>query len=493
MTPEQEPMIDPTSVDEQILELDAEDEPGFVQLGHWVLFNHHLSPVARVLYAELAAFVNRSRRRAGDTHVWPTLPMLAVSIGVGSGDQVTAYLDELVQVGAIVRRSTYDPKGRRTRNRYGVRFNPLRGHTNHLGVIMAHLKPIADDPKQVSAQAKSTKAVIKARREQAKVERAEGLTDPLSLAPAPYPLPVPDGNGKSAGGQVPQKTGGRTPKISGAYPRKLGSNNTQEPTTGSTEQQVEEGDARAREAEQSSSDGWGVNAGPGPAPSAPEPSGVARAMIGAVATRLGESLTPDQHRALAARYDSALAAVADLAASGADVHASHLAEYIDVGYHRADGSRTYDNLYAVLKHRLSEPEVRAKLPGIVARQAASEAPAAGGAWGVGAASTPPAPAASPNRCRVHGTRYILDPSGHGRSCPACGTDGESPTKPELPASASKVLDMLLPPAQESSPYGEHCGNERCHRETRVIICRDGDRVWAQPCPTCRPGESRQAS
>ncbi|MET9713634.1 hypothetical protein [Nocardiopsis alba] len=492
-----ETMLDPEGLDDsQMLELEAEDEPGFVQIGHWVLFNYHLSPVARALYGVMAGYVNRHRRRRGDTQVWPTLPMLAILIGVGTGDQVTPYLDELVQVGAIVRRSTYDPKGRKTRNRYGVKFNPPRGHTNRLDVIMAHLRPIADgktttpDGKTrtlVQDEAQRTKEIIKVRREQAKTERASGLAGPVTLALPPYPLTVPAGNGKTAGHGVPEKTRVRTPENSGTYPKKLGSNDTQVPTTGSREREEGE-DARARE--DFASEGWGVSAGKDSStPSAPEPSQAARAMIAATATRLGEPLSPAEHQTLAAKYDAAVAVINSLAASGADVAPSHLAEYIDVGYVRPDGTRTYDNLYAVLKHRLSESEVRAKLPGFVARQAASEASGTSGAWGVGTSPAPrpaAAPSASPNRCRIHGTRYIPDRSGHGLACPACATDDEAPAEATQPDTPTPALDKLLPPATPENPYGEHCGNNACNREQRTILHRSGDHVWAVPCPVCRP-------
>lgn len=486
-------MLDTDGVDEsQVLELDAEDEPGFVQLGHWILFDYHLSPTARTLYGLMAAYVNRSRRRRGDTDVWPTLPMLAVLIGVGTGDQVTPYLDELVQVGAIVRRATYDPKGRKTRNRYGIRFNPRPGHTNELGVIMAHLNPLADDKKAVAAEAKKTKKLIQARREQAKNERAAGLAEPPSLSLPPYPLVVPVGNGKTAGRGVPEKTRVRTPKNSGTYPKKLGSNNTQVQTTG----EVGEEDARARETAEFSSEGWGV-AGAAPAPSAPEPSptGVAAQMIAAVADRLGESLDPDQHRTLAIQYEAAVQVVRAMAAEGVDVHVSHLAEYADAGYHRADGTPTYDSLYAVLSYRLGEAQVRAKLPGFAARTATSGAPGAGGAWGTGGAGVAPRGTAPGRRCLVHGTLYVANPSGFGLHCLACA-DTHPHTDPSpgpVDPGPRQVWDALPDPAPESaSPYGEHCGNNACNREARIILRRDGDRVWGEPCPVCRPGEGEAA-
>lgn len=486
-----ETMFDTDGIDDsQVLEIEAEDEPGFVQVGHWVLFNYYLSPVARCLYGQMAAYVNRIRRRRGDTDVWPTLPMLAVLIGVGTGDQVTPYLDELVQAGAIVRRATYDPKGRRTRNRYGVRFNPPAAHTNNLGVIMAHLRPIASKKENVAAEAKHTKAIIKIRREQAKNERAAGLAEPPSLSLPPYPLTVPDSNGKTAGQGVPEKTGVRTPKNSGAYPKKLGSNNTQVPTTGSREKQGEEEDARARETAGSSSEGWGVQpaATAQPAIPAPEPNGVAAQMIGAVARRLGEHLTPEQHQVLAAKYEAAVAVVQAMMAERVDVHPSHLPEYIDAGYHRPDGTPTYESLYAVLGYRLTETQVRDKLPGFVARTAntAPSAGPSGGGWGTGGPA--PSQGSTHGRCLIHGVAYIPDRSGFGLHCPRCSFDEDTPPAPDPITLGPRTVLDALPDPEPQNRFGEHCGNNACNREQRTILKRAGDRVWAEPCPLCRPGE-----
>lgn len=477
--------------DDEVLELDAEDEPGFVQVGHWILFNYHLSPVARCLYAELAAHVNRIRRRtSGDTHVWPTLPLLAVCIGVGTGNQVTPYLDELVQVGAIVRRTTYDPLGRKSRNRYGVRFNPPAGHTNDLGVIMAHLRPIADDKKAVVAEAKKTKAIIKARREQAKNERFAGLAEPPSLSLPPYPLAVPVSNSETPGHAVPRKTWVRPQKNLGTTPKILGSNNTQNQTIGSTEKQVEEEDARARETAESSSQGWGVAGAAAPSATEPSPNGVAARMIAAVADRLGEHLAPDQHRALALQYEAAVGVIQALSAEGVDVHPSHLAEYIDAGYHRADGTPTYESLYAVLSYRMTPSQVRDRLPGFVARTSTSGAPGVGGAWGTGGVLRA---APQGRRCLTHDTAYVPDPSGFGLHCLACA-DEHPHVASEKGATGPgpRQLWDALPDPEPDLEFGEHCGNNACNREQRIIIKRSGDLVWSVPCPVCRPGEGEAA-
>lgn len=500
MNTDEESVLDPEGVDDsQILELEAEDEPGFAQVGHWVLFNHHISPVARLLYGEMVAFVNRGRRRrSGDTDVWPTLPLLAVLIGVGSGDQVTPYLDELVQVGAIVRRASFDPKGRRTRNRYGVRFNPPRGHTNHLGVIMAHLRPIADDKKRVAAEAKATRKVIQARREQAKNERALGLTEPLGLAPAPYSLTVPAGNGKTAGQGVPQKTGVRTPEFSGTTPKISGSNNTQVPTTGRYKQAEEEGaHARANSTPQNANGGWGVGWASGRPRAVAEPSMVAHAAIDAIAQDLDEILSPEQHQRLAAMFDAARGVVEDMATAGADLHPTHLTEYLGARLVKTDGTRAYDVLYAVLHHRLTERVLRVDLPRFVASGGNSEPRGGNSGWRSegrpdeprrsdgGGRHRAPEPAQRRARlCPVHKEPLFPDASGLGWHCRTCEAD-----HPPLPPSAvtdeddEPTLEQVLASLPVPEDLPEHCGDPRCDTRTRIV---SGPGVQAHLCPTCRP-------
>src|SRR5699024_3131351 len=182
-------------------------------------------------------------------------------------------------------------------------------------------------------------------------------------------------------------------------------------------------------------------------------------------------------------YDTAVAVINTLMDQGADVHPSHLPEYINTGYHRPDGTPTYESLYAVLDYRLAETQVRGKLPGFVARKATSEAP---GAWGVGA---PPAPqsGSARRRCLIHSTLYIPDPSGFGLHCPTC--EDERPAPPAAPpadAGPRTVLETLPEPSQQD--YGRHCGNNLCNREQRTILKRVGEHVWSEPCPVCRPGE-----
>lgn len=491
-------VIDPADGDEQIIEIEAEDEPGFVQVGHWILFNHHLSPVARCLYGELAAFVNRGRRRQGDTDVWPSLNLLAILIGVGKGDQVTPYLDELVQVGAIVRRARYDSLGRRTRNKYGVRFNPPAGHTNHLGVIMAHLRPIADDPKLMAAEAKATKAVIKTRREQAKSDRALDITGPEELAPAPYPIkPASD---KTAGGKAPQKTGGRPPKNWGGPPKKSGSNNTQVPTTG-REQKGEEG-ARAREIDPpnvgstTADEEWGI--APTERPAADQGTLLARTVITQIAEETGLGLEPWQHKRLVLEHlPAALDAVRALGDDA--VSPTELLEWL-----AADHDTTM-SLYAVLSRRCAPDYLRQALPVWVARtrtpgglpapsKPTAPRPRTGGPDG---APDPFTRAGAPPTCLIHpGIALTADATGQRTRCHMCEAPPEpapiddSPT-PDVEDLADVIGDAL-PDTEPDLP--DHCGNRSCHEHRRHIIRFNPTTQDFQdlgPCPRCHPNRAQE--
>lgn len=191
-----------------VIELEALDQPTFTQVGHWLIFRHDISPTARHLYTVLAAFVNQGRRNTGDTEVWPSLNLLAVTLGLSKGESVTPYLDELIQADVIRKRST-TIGGMKARNTYAIRFNPPPGTpaANGLGDLLAPLKEIASDPKAMSRAAKEVRATINERREREKQARAGQPS-------------------KTAGRAVPRKSGVRTPESRGTYPRKPGRNNT---------------------------------------------------------------------------------------------------------------------------------------------------------------------------------------------------------------------------------------------------------------------------
>ncbi|GAA0972820.1 hypothetical protein Q7689_00490 [Nocardiopsis tropica] len=190
-------------------EIEALDQPTFTQVGHWVAFRSDLSPTARHLYTVLATFVNQGRRANGDTDVWPSLNLLAVTLGLSKGESVTPYVDELIQADIVVKR-THTIGGMNARNTYAIRFNPPPGiaTASSLKALLAPLKEIADDPKAMSKAAKDTRELIAKRREREKAKRT-------------------DGKGKTAGRAVPRKTGVRAPESRGTHPGKPGCNKTQ--------------------------------------------------------------------------------------------------------------------------------------------------------------------------------------------------------------------------------------------------------------------------
>lgn len=190
-------------------EIEALDQPTFTQVGHWVAFRTDLSPTARHLYTVLATFVNQGRRANGDTSVWPSLNLLAVTLGLSKGEGVTPYIDELIQANIVVKRS-HTIGGMKARNTYAIRFNPPPGERAFTGLadILEPLKVIAGDPKAMSKAAKDTRELIKQRRERESAKRATG-------------------KGKTAGRTVPRKTGVRAPESRGTHPEKPGSNKTQ--------------------------------------------------------------------------------------------------------------------------------------------------------------------------------------------------------------------------------------------------------------------------
>lgn len=106
--------------DDEPFDVEAEDDIDFAQVGTWAIFAIGLTPVARHLYTIMVAMINRTR---GDTDVWPSLDLLAAWLGFSRGDKVTPYMDELIAIGAIDKR-TRRIHGMKTRNVYRVRRNP---------------------------------------------------------------------------------------------------------------------------------------------------------------------------------------------------------------------------------------------------------------------------------------------------------------------------------------------------------------------------------
>ena len=153
-------------------EIEALDQPTFTQVGHWVAFRSDLSPTARHLYTVLATFVNQGRRANGDTSVWPSLNLLAVTLGLSKGKSVTPYMDELLQA-RIVEKTTNTIGGMRSRNTYGIRFNPPPGEktTTNFVELLEPLKALAGDAKAMTKASAETRELIKERRARESAKR----------------------------------------------------------------------------------------------------------------------------------------------------------------------------------------------------------------------------------------------------------------------------------------------------------------------------------
>lgn len=52
-----------------------------------------------------------------------------------------------------------------------------------------------------------------------------------------------------------------------------------------------------------------------------------------------------------------------------------------------------------------------------------------------------------------------------------------------------VLDDALPDTDHELP--DHCGNERCHRDYRMILINRGGVVEQVPCPSCHPDHAER--
>ncbi|MFE1170485.1 hypothetical protein [Nocardiopsis sp. NPDC058789] len=153
-------------------EIEALDQPTFTQVGHWVAFRSDLSPTARHLYTVLATFVNQGRRANGDTSVWPSLNLLAVTLGLSKGKSVTPYMDELIQA-RIVEKTTNTIGGMRSRNTYGIRFNPPPGERTATSFVelLEPLKAIAGDAKAMTKVSAEARELIKERRARESAKR----------------------------------------------------------------------------------------------------------------------------------------------------------------------------------------------------------------------------------------------------------------------------------------------------------------------------------
>lgn len=225
-------------------ELEPLDTPRHTQIGLWLSFRSDLSPTARQLYVIMAGFVNHHRRTQGDTSAWPSLEMLAILLTLSRGDKVTPYMDELIWIGAVAKRTRHTQGGMRARNIYGIRFNPPPGSNLPEGIddiLEPHRKVMRETNSKglaeyMSTRAKATKEEIKRRRAQAKASRT-GKTQTCPTPPStpsdqgldqdnPYPRKQGYGptsaNGETPGQPVPPDSGVRTPQNRGSVPPKTG-------------------------------------------------------------------------------------------------------------------------------------------------------------------------------------------------------------------------------------------------------------------------------
>ena len=222
-------------------ELEPLDTPRHTQIGLWLSFRSDLSPTARQLYVIMAGFVNHHRRTQGDTSAWPSLEMLAILLTLSRGDKVTPYMDELIWIGAVAKRTRHTQGGMRSRNIYGIRFNPPPGSGMAEGIdeiLEPHRKVMRETNSKglaeyMSTRAKATKEEIKRRRAQAKASRTSKTQTCPTTPPGqgfdqdnPYPPKQGYGptsaNEETPGQPVPPDSGVRTPENRGSVPPKTG-------------------------------------------------------------------------------------------------------------------------------------------------------------------------------------------------------------------------------------------------------------------------------
>ena len=400
-------------MNDELLEIQAEDDPGFAQVGHWVSFCFELSPQARALYVIMCAFVNQVRRRRGDTDVWPSLELLAVLLCLGKDESVTPYMDELLHIGAIVKRGQKTADGMRTRNIYGVRFTPPPGWTGpvELDEVIAAAKEISEQgPEAIVAAAKTAKQVQAAAREAQKALRREEKATRKKQGAVPSKSGVRDdqaSNDKIAGQHVPSKSGVRTLEKRTSHPRKAGSNNTKK-----QHREEEDRNARARATDPTpgpDSISWGVRGG------RELPTQADADAIAAIATRClprGSGITPAQHQELATALATAVAAVESDGFCSRD----EFIEWLGQDLIHADGRpRWRKGLVEVLTWRLNPANYRLQIIGWRARQRAED-PASGPQGDQEPFDLKSKPA-SPGVCGVH--RTTLTPESR---CMVCDSE-----------------------------------------------------------------------
>jgi len=218
---------------EEVFELEPLDTPKHTQVGHWISFHPYVSPTARQLYVILAGFVNHHQRQQGNTAAYPSMNLMAMLLGLSRSDKVTPYIDELIWLGAVAKRTQRTHGGMRARNIYGVRFNPPP-NSDLPESLEQILKPHQDLLKNhttkelgplMSAHAKHCKEKIQHSRAQVKAGRTrqDNTTDQdTDRAPQNRGTTNQDEQTKPQVSPYPQKQGSRTPKNRGSVPPKKG-------------------------------------------------------------------------------------------------------------------------------------------------------------------------------------------------------------------------------------------------------------------------------
>ena len=224
---------DVTHNNEEVFELEPLDTPKHTQVGHWISFHPYVSPTARQLYVILAGFVNHHQRQQGNTAAYPSMNLMAMLLGLSRSDKVTPYIDELIWLGAVAKRTQRTHGGMRARNIYGVRFNPPP-NSDLPESLEQILKPHQDLLKNhttkelgplMSAHAKDCKEKIQHSRAQVKAGRTrqDNTTDQdTDRAPQNRGTTNQDEQTKPQVSPYPQKQGSRTPKNRGSVPPKKG-------------------------------------------------------------------------------------------------------------------------------------------------------------------------------------------------------------------------------------------------------------------------------
>ncbi|MEU3211048.1 helix-turn-helix domain-containing protein [Nocardiopsis alba] len=268
---------------------------------------------------------------------------------------------------------------------------------------------------------------------------------------------------------------------------------TNHKNTVATESGEGEEDARAR-ANGSPVDNpheWGID--PADRPGAEQGALLARTVVSQIAEETGLGLDPWQHKRLVLEHIPA-AFTAVKALDDDRVGGTELLEWLRSGH------ETTMSLYAVLSRRCAPDFLSQALPVWVARTRSpaglpalsAPRPRRESAPDPNADTDPFTRAGAPPTCSVHsGVTLTADATGQRTRCRMCeelpppDEDASEPTTDDL----IDVLDDALPDTDHELP--DHCGNERCHRDYRMILIKRGGTIEQMPCPSCHPDHAER--